>query len=67
MLTIRQALTSLYIPNRPQLSPRTIGRYQDEVTRWERLMTAKKTGITQVFPPMRKFRGKQQKSKRKAS
>lgn len=37
MLTIRQALISLYLPNRPQLAPRTVLRYQDEVTRWERL------------------------------
>ena len=35
MLTIRQAFTGLYLPNRPQLAPLTIQRYLDEIRRWE--------------------------------
>lgn len=37
MITIRQALQNFYLPNRPQLSSRTISRYLDEVKRWERM------------------------------
>lgn len=36
MLTIRDAFETLYVPHRPTLSQRTIQRYRDEITRWER-------------------------------
>ncbi len=36
MLTIRQAFETHYVPNHPQLKPRTLERYRLEILRWER-------------------------------
>ena len=37
VLTIREAFDQFYLLNHPDLAPRTILRYRDEILRWERL------------------------------